>query len=253
MTSSPSRRCTLWKTAKPESVGTITLWWRPRRASSATTPLIATMELAMAAMRAGSASPMVVDATSKPSTVATTAAVTPFSSSTSSAPRVARARLPSWTSHVEHSLCLPACRLQVASAACRSTGSRRPCFARPHRESETPGPWTRVVARSRRGSAQGWRCIRPTPITQGKVRRASAKPCMHDGQVAQRSGRELSIRTITPSAFLTRIFQRSSKRACPGVPNRRTRSPLSSVSWPKSRPRWCAPCRWPCRSSAPRS
>ncbi len=73
-------------------------------------------------------------------------------------------------------------------------------------------------------------------MAQGMVWSAPPKPAMYMERSASGSGRELSISTITPSALRTRIFQRKSKRACPGVPKMRMRSPLSSVSTPKSRP-----------------
>ena len=79
ITSSASLRCTLYTTAKPLSVSMVTHLLRPRLASCATTELMAEMELAMAATRAASPAFM-AEATSKPSTVATTTAVRPSTS-----------------------------------------------------------------------------------------------------------------------------------------------------------------------------
>lgn len=66
--------------AKPDSVSMVTLLLRPRLASCDTTELMAEIELAMAATRAASPARM-AEATSKPSTVAITTAVTPLTSS----------------------------------------------------------------------------------------------------------------------------------------------------------------------------
>ena len=76
ITRSASERCTLNTTAKPDSVSIVTLLFLPRLASCETTELMAEMELAIAATRAGSPC-RIADATSKPSIVATTTAVTP--------------------------------------------------------------------------------------------------------------------------------------------------------------------------------